>query len=125
VHLEGGYSTANPGSRVYADVTDEPDAQFEASVAAARTAILENHRAELAQYVHFPLVVYRTPHAKLTIYNAAELAAHWDQLFPPAYVAALRGTVPHEMFVRNGMAALGSGLLWFDSKGLAELNPPV
>ena len=57
VTLEGGYSTANPGQRMYADVTDEPDAAFEAKVEAFRKAVLAGDKAAAMTFVGFPLEV--------------------------------------------------------------------
>jgi hypothetical protein len=105
----------------YADVTDRPDAQFEARVRAFLKAALAGDRAAAAQLVSYPLRINH-PRTRL-VRNRAELLAQWNGVFTPKVIAALRAGVPHNMFVRNGMAMLGSGIAWFDDKGLAVLNP--
>lgn len=39
-------------------------------------------------------------------------------------IAKLQAALPHDMFVHEGMAMIGDGGAWFDSKGLAVLNLP-
>ena len=48
----------------------------------------------------------------------------WDTIFTPAFVDEYRQDLPHDMFVHDGMAMLGSGEAWFDGKGLAVVNFP-
>lgn len=121
VILTGGYSTANPGQRLYADVTDEPDAEFEAMVQAAKSAILSGDSHLVAKYVDFPLRV-NTDNRHLVLHNFVELDENWSSVFPTALIEKIRLEVPHEMFVHEGQVMLGQGELWFDDKGLESVN---
>lgn len=111
-----------PGVRWYADVTDESDVAFEARVRGFRTAVLKGDREAAAKYVNFPLRVNgaRTH----VVRSAAQLSAEWDQIFTPEFIKSLRATMPHDMFVHNGQAMLGDGLVWFNARGASAINPP-
>jgi hypothetical protein len=122
VDLRFRYSTKNPGLPLYAAVTSQSNADFEAMVQATQKSILAGDRVAAAKHIDFPLTA-NLAHGKITIRNAAQLQANWSHIFTPAFLAKLRSDIPHEMFVRDGKAMLGDGELWFDSKGLATLNP--
>jgi hypothetical protein len=121
VKLDGGYSTANPGQRLYDSVTSRPDAEFEAMVQAARKAILTGDSELVAKYIHFPLTA-NMDRKRLLLHTPAQLKTSWSRLFSEAFVAKLREDIPHEMFVHEGQAMLGDGELWFDDKGLTVVN---
>lgn len=121
VKLQLEYSTANPGERWYADVTSRSDAQFEAMVQEALAGILTADPGRVAKHCNFPLEV-NLPHGHIRLKSAVELKAQWGKVFPPQFVAKLRQDIPHEMFVHEGEAMLGSGELWFDENGLATVN---
>jgi hypothetical protein len=121
VRLTGAYGTANPGERMYALITDQPDAVVEARIQAARRAMLAEDRHAAAQYVHFPLRV-NVGKQHLTVRNAQEFEGNWSKIFTPAMLAVLRGSVPHEMFCRDLGIMLASGEFWFDEKGLTSVN---
>jgi hypothetical protein len=122
VDLRFQHSTENPGTRLYVQVTDQPDWAYEAMVSSVKQAILKGDVAEVAKHTEFPLKVNGT-HKSLTIHNATELMANWSKIFTPEFLAKLGTDVPHEMFVHGGEAMLGDGELWFDDKGLVSLNP--
>jgi hypothetical protein len=124
VNLRFQHSTENPGTRLYVQVTDQPDSAYEAMVESVKQAILNGNDAKLAKHTEFPLRVNGT-HRSLTIRNAAELKANWSRIFTPEFLSKLRTDVPHEMFVHEGTVMLGDGELWFDDKGLISLNPVV
>lgn len=107
--------------RHYEEVTDEPDAVFEARVGGFLKAVLKGDRATAARFVAYPLLVKDGVRAG-TIRNRAELLARWDKIFTPKFVAKLRTAVPHEMFVRQGSAMVGDGDIWFDAKGAKVIN---
>ena len=121
VTFSGGYSTANPGQRIYTDVTGKSDTEFEEIVQAARSAIIMGDRNKTAKYLAFPLRV-NLKSGHITIGNAAQLQMQWSRVFPPALIEKLKSDVPHEMFVRNGEAMLGDGELWFADQGLVSVN---
>jgi hypothetical protein len=119
-----GFSTAydgGPRERHYGEITEQSDAVFEARAGQFLRAATRGDRAAAADAVSYPLRVNGAP-AK-TIRNKAELLAQWNSVFSPALVAALREAVPHEMFVRQGMAMVGDGVVWFDDKGAKVINP--
>jgi hypothetical protein len=106
--------------RRYSDVTSESDAAFEKRVQAFYRAVLSGNRSEAARYVSYPLRV-NGKHPR-SIRNAAQFIAAWDSIFTPAFLARLHNDLPHNLFVREGMAMLGDGDVWFDAKGAAALN---
>jgi len=122
VDLRFQHSTENPGTRLYVQVTDQPDSVYEAMVSSVKQAIVKGDVAELAKHTEFPLRV-NGKHKSLTIHNVTELRANWSRIFTPEFLAKLRTDVPHEMFVHEGEAMLGDGEMWFDDKGLVSLNP--
>jgi len=116
-------SQGGTGSRRYESVTNESDAAFEAKVQGFWRSVLSGKKSSAALYVSFPLRINQGGKSR-TISSAQELTAQWSQIFTPAYLAALRSAVPHDMFTRNGQAMLGNGIAWFDAKGAVALNVP-
>lgn len=117
-----GASPGLPPARRYADVTSEPDAAFEARVRRFLRGVTENDRAMASAAISFPLRI-NGPRGR-TIRDRKALFAQWDHLFTPAYIATLRTAVPHDMFVRNGLAMVAGGAVWFDARGAVALNLP-
>ena len=121
VSLSGQTILPGPaGGRRYSDVTGESDAAFERRVQSFYRAVLAGNRSEAARYVSYPLRV--NGKQTKTIRTAAQLIAAWDSIFTPAFLARLRNDLPHDLFVREGMAMLGDGDVWFDARGAAALN---
>jgi hypothetical protein len=118
-----GMSQGVAEGRRYESVTSESDAAFEAKVQGFWRAVLAGKKPTAALYVSFPLRINQGSKSR-TISSAQELTAQWKQIFTPAYLAALRRGVPHDMFTRNGQAMLGDGIAWFDAKGVVALNMP-
>lgn len=116
-------SKVSTNTRWYESVTSESDSAFEARVHSFYKAVLAGDRATAAHYVDFPL---RINHAgkSHSISSAAELSAQWTQIFTPACIDAFKNAMPHDMFVRNGLAMLGNGVAWFDAKGAQSINVP-
>lgn len=123
VKLENDHGTPNPGQRLYAQVTSQTDADFEAMVQTVRKAILAGNPRAATKYFSFPLR-FNFDHQHLTLRNNAELEANWSRVFSPALIAKIREDIPHEMFVHEGEAMLGSGDLWFDERGVVAINAP-
>ncbi len=111
--------TTNP-VRWYGDVTSESDVAFEARVRRFLQGVTSGNRAQAAAAVSYPLRVNRAK--VLVLRNRKQFLAAWDKLFTPDAVAQLRKAIPHEMFVRNGMAMVSGGAVWFDAKGAKVLN---
>ena len=107
-------------TRWYADVTTEPDAAFENRVRAFLRAVIAGDREAAANAVSYPLQVNGT--RPTVIRNKAELLASWDRIFTPTLVSQLRAAIPHEMFVHEGNAMLGDGIVWFDARGASTIN---
>lgn len=120
-----GFGTVRDGSspaRWYGDVTSESDAVFEARVRSFLTGVRSGNRHQVAGAVSYPVTVNM---GRTTIIRSrADLLARWSAIFTPTYVAQLRKGIPHEMFVRNGMAMVAGGAVWFDAKGAKVLNLP-
>lgn len=121
VKLQDDHGTPNPGQPLYAQVTNHSDAKFEEMVRTVRKAILSDDAHLVAMYVSLPLRV-NFEHHVLTIRSRAQFEADWSLIFSPAMVARIRADIPHEMFVHEGEAMLGSGDLWFDQRGVAAIN---
>ena len=109
-----------PRARRYGEITDQSDAAFEARAGKFLKAAVRGDRAAAAEAVSFPLRVNGA--RPKTVRNKAELLAQWNSIFTPALVAKLGEAVPHEMFVRQGMAMVGDGVVWFDDKGAKVIN---
>ncbi len=108
--------------RVYAEVTDESDEKFEARVQGFRNAVLSNDRIAAATYVDFPLEVNSSPGHTIMINTSRELEAEWSAVFSKAWIKAAADAIPHDLFVRDGMAMLGNGIAWFGAKGVKVVN---
>lgn len=121
--VEIGFSTSYDGpprARHYGEMTDEPDAVVEARAGRFLKAAVHGDRSAAAGAVSYPLRV--NGDRPRTIRSKTELLAQWNTIFTPALIAALRDAVPHEMFVRQGMAMVGDGVVWFDAKGAKVIN---
>ena len=81
---------------------------------------MTDDKATAANLVSYPLRVNgrRTADIRTT----AALLANWDRIFTPALKLRLRQAIPHEMFVRNGLAMVADGAVWFNGKGAAVVN---
>lgn len=118
-----GISEGPADARWYEDVTSESDAAFETRVQCFTKSVLAGDRTAAARYVDFPLRVNRNGKSS-TIASAAGLSAQWNRIFTPACLDAIRNAMPHDMFVRNGQAMLGDGVVWFGPKGAQAINAP-
>ncbi|MFT9018338.1 hypothetical protein [Acetobacter malorum] len=105
---------------LYEDVTDAPPAVFEAMVQRFLRNVLSGNKAETAKLISWPLRV-NAEHA-FTLKTPAALSASWSRVFTPCVLAALRGAIPHEMFVHNGQAMIANGTVWFDAHGASAIN---
>lgn len=119
----GGESAVSTSGRWYDMVTDQSDATFEARVQGFYKAALAGDRTAIVKYVDFPLRINQNGQSH-TVKNAAELAAEWEKIFTPAYIAALKKDIPHDLGIVQGQAMLGQGEAYFGSKGATALNLP-
>lgn len=122
LHIEST-SQGPANARWYQDVTSDSDAAFESKVQSFRKAVLDGDRTAAARFVDFPLRVNRGGRSS-EIRSAAALSSHWDSIFTPACVDAIKDAMPHDMFVRNGQTMLGNGVIWFGPKGAQAINVP-
>ena len=118
-----GMSESPVNARWYESVTGESDAAFEAKVQGFYQAVLSGDRAAAAQYTAFPLRINHSGKSRL-VRSAVQLSTEWPQIFTPAYLAALKKAMPHDLFTRNGQAMLGDGIAWFGAKGVEAINVP-
>lgn len=122
LHIES--TTQGPANaRWYQDVTTESDAAFESKVQSFRKAVLDGDHTAAARFVDFPLRVNRGGRSS-EIRSAAALSSHWDSIFTPACIDAIKDAIPHDMFVRNGQVMLGDGVVWFGPTGAQAINVP-
>ena len=110
-------------ARWYESVTDESDAAFEAKVQGFYQAVSAGDRTAAAKYMSFPLRVNHAGKSRL-VRSRTQLATEWPQIFTAAYLTALKKTMPHDLFTRNGQAMLGDGIAWFGVKGVEAINVP-
>ena len=118
-----GQSPVPQSGRWYEMVTDQSDAAFEAKVQGFYKAALAGDRAAAAKYISFPLRVNHNGKTRM-IRNAVELSAQWETIFTPAYLAALKNDMPHDLNIIQGQAMLGDGQAFFSDKGATALNIP-
>jgi hypothetical protein len=122
VRLSMNYGAPDDMAEEYSEVTEEPPTEFEARVRAFRDAALKGDKAGLAHTISYPLRV--NGKTKTLIRTREQLYSRWAEIFTPRYLEEIKNSIPHEMFVHQGMASLGRGAAWFDSKGAAVLNLP-
>jgi len=122
VKLSLDSASAGVGGHLYADVTNDSDAVFEARVRKFLSAVLAGNKAEAASAVAYPLAVNGAH--PLSVKTPAQLEADWSQIFTPGLIAQLKTAVPHDMFVHNGQAMVAGGAAWFGAKGATTLNQP-
>ncbi len=88
--------------------TYEQSVKFQqAIVAAAR----DNNRAAMVSLVQYPLRV-NVKTKPLFIKDAATLNARYATVFTQGVIGQIQQANPHEVFCRNGMSMLGSGIIW-------------
>ena len=120
--LEGGAGPTSPDERWYQSITSESDAAFEARVQGFYKAVMAGERTDAAKYVHFPLTVNITEKDHLRIVTPAQLDAHWDKIFTPAWLGRAEKALPHDLAIIQGMAMLGPGLVYFSADGVEIIN---
>jgi hypothetical protein len=108
----------------YRDISSESDAAFEARVQSFWRAVLRGDKAAAVRFISYPLRANIGKGKSKTFRNSAEVLSAWNEIFTPALIGKLLADLPHDMFVRQGMAMLGNGEVWFDAKGLAVVNFP-
>lgn len=120
-----GFATVRSGpspARWYRDVTSQSDTAFEARCRQFIVSVIRGDRTGAAAAASYPVRVNGP--VRLTLRSRAELLAQWSRIFTPAAIARLREAIPHEMFVRDGMAMVANGTVWFDQGGAKVLNLP-
>ncbi len=108
----------------YRDVTKQDDVAFERRVQSLLRAVLHGDKKNAVRFISYPMLVNFPNQATRKFRTPAGLLAAWNDVFTPVLMAKLQRALPHDMFVHNGMAMIGSGEAWFDDKGLATLNIP-
>jgi hypothetical protein len=109
----------------YGDVTRETDAEFEHRVQSLLRAVLAGDESTAVRFISYPMSANLPNGGTKSFRNPSEVLAAWNDVFTPALLMKLRNDLPHDMFVRDGMAMLGDGEARFDGKGLPSLNVPA
>ncbi|MGY4397311.1 hypothetical protein ACVWZA_002505 [Sphingomonas sp. UYAg733] len=110
------------GADRYQNVTNASAPAFEALVQRFIHGAISGNRAKTASAVSFPLTVRDTK--TYTVRNRAQLYARWKQVFTPCFIVNLKEAVPHEMFVRDEVAMVSDGAVWFNARGATFINWP-
>jgi len=107
----------------YAQTGAPSEASLEGNAQSFYFAVLKANKADASRFVRYPLRLQVLGRSK-TIRNKAEFIRNYPQIFSVKYLECLRTGAPHNMFVHNGAAMLGSGEVWFDGEGFViALNP--
>lgn len=86
--------------------------QIVALGSALKTAALRNDRQALVSLMQFPLRVNTGPNRGFSVTSARALLARYTAVFTPHIIAGLRQNEPRDVFCRNGMSFVASGLMW-------------
>lgn len=108
-----------------AEVTNASDPIFKGKVRRFLDAVRRNDRTAAAALVSYPAAINRsvgTSVRRSTLRTKAEFLAQWDRIFTPAYRRRLLAASPDDLFAKDGMAMIGSGLIWFDGSGAKAFN---
>ena len=97
-----------------------PDARSERYARAFIRGILTNNPDEAAGAVTYPLAV--NGRCGTIIRNKTAFRANWSDIATPELMEGLRTAVPHDMFGKDGLTMVGSGMVWFGDRGAAILN---
>lgn len=99
-------STCDVRSGTYADLS----AFFKKFRAAVRAGVNDRRRAQVVALVRFP---FRLSSAAPKVYaNAAELTAHYDEVFTPDVLKRVAAAEPAVVHCSGGAAMLGDGVVW-------------
>ena len=88
----------------------------ERSARTFRNAVIEHDRATVAKLIQYPINVWILD-KKHRIRNQAELLAKYDAIFTRRYCAAIKASVPHDLFSNYQGSMLGAGIVWIDQGG--------
>ncbi|WP_428311775.1 hypothetical protein [Hydrocarboniphaga sp.] len=77
-------------------------------------------------FVSYPLKVNSELGKKhVDIPSKKALVAHYNDVFTPSVIERIKKSNPHEVFCRNGMATIGSGIVWFAEDGDGQVKLAV
>jgi hypothetical protein len=79
---------------------------------AVRRAATRNDRVALVGLLHYPLRVNTSPGHSYSVASAGLLLRRFSTTFTPSVMKQLRALQPNDVFCRNGMSMLGSGVMW-------------
>lgn len=79
---------------------------------AVRRAATRNDRAALVGLMQYPLRANTAPGRSFSIASAGLLLRRFSTVFTPSVLKQLRAIQPNDVFCRNGMSMLGSGVMW-------------
>lgn len=96
------------------------DSAFESMVRYFRDAVVEGNRSVVARRIAYPISV-QVNGRRVLIHSRSALLKNYAEIFYPKYVAAIRKSVPHDLFVRpDDGAMLGHGIVWFGASGKVD-----
>lgn len=79
---------------------------------AVRRAATRGDRTTLVGLMQYPLRVNTSPGHSFSVASAGLLVRRFSTVFTPSVLKQLRALQPNDVFCRNGMSMLGSGVLW-------------
>jgi outer membrane protein assembly factor BamB len=128
VHFNGGTATITTQSGGEHVVIKDAKGQLEAESScdsqsgtydqivkfgqAVVAAAYHNDRTAMMSLVQFPLRVNASSTKSTLVINKATLQSRYSVTFTAPVLAKLRQVEPHDVFCRNGMSMLGSGVVW-------------
>lgn len=96
------------------------DAQIEQTARKFLRAIEQDDAAEAARHVDYPISAYIS--GKLVkVRDRDEFVRLYSKIFPKGDTARLSEAIPHDMFHRDGMAAVLNGTVWFSETGAKSI----
>lgn len=102
----------NVTSDSYCDASSGTFDQAVQFATAVRRAAARNDRATLVALMQYPLRVNTAPGHSFSVASAGLLLRRFSTVFTPSILKQLRAIEPHDVFCRNGMSMLGSGVMW-------------
>lgn len=96
----------------YCDASSGTFDQAVQFAAAVRRAATRGDRATLVGLMQYPLRVNTAPGHSFSVASAGLLLRRFSTVFTPNVLKQLRAIEPYDVFCRNGMSMLGSGVMW-------------
>jgi hypothetical protein len=92
-----------------AELLGDP-AEFRRFFERLKKEVATGQRTALAKMMKYPLAVRGS---KIKVFSDRDFLAHYDSIFTPSVVAAVKNQSYETLFVRDSGASVGNGELWF------------